>query len=383
MTLEAHRQLFPAVTGKAYFNFGGQGPLAQPTLDKIIASYKQVQLEGPYSIAINKWAQDVTAATKQAIASELRVKPENITMTENVTAGCNIALWGINWQAGDEILVGNAAHPGIVGILQEIAARFDIKIQFCPLLETLNEGDPVEVIASHLTPKTRVLMINHLLWNTGQVLPLKEICDLCHEQGVQVMADAAQSVGSLALKLEETGVDFYAFTGHKWCCGPAGVGGLYVSKAAMPTLNPTFIGWRGVKSWPSPTEVSLTKDGSQYEVATSAYPLYAGLAEAISLHQSWGTPEERYAKICEMSAYCWETLNTLPAVTCVKKTPPKSGLVSFTLDSATPHKAIVIALEEQGFCLRTLAYPDCIRACTHYFTSHEEIDKLAIALKQF
>ncbi|NJN72011.1 MAG: cysteine lyase, partial [Limnothrix sp. RL_2_0] len=94
-----------------------------------------------------------------------------------------------------------------------------------------------------------------------------------------------------------------------------------------------------------------------------------------------GTSAERYAKICEMSAYCWQSLNNIPAVTCLKNTPPESGLISFTVNSALSHKKIVATLEKRGFCLRTLTYPNCIRACTHYFTSHAEIDELAIAIQ--
>lgn len=379
--LQQHRQQFPALADKSYFNFGGQGPLSRAALNAIISSYDKVQIQGPFSIAVNQWAQDVTAVAKEAIASEINVSPDNLALTENVTAGCNIALWGIDWQAGDEVLVGDAEHPGIIGILQELADRFGIVIKICPVFDTLNEGDPIAAIANNLTPKTRVVMISHLIWNTGQVLPLKEICQLCHSHNVQVMVDAAQSVGCLALDLTDIGVDFYAFTGHKWCCGPAGVGGLYISSAAIADLKPTFIGWRGVKKWDSPTSVGLAQNGSQYEIATSAYPLYVGLTAALKLHQSWGTPAERYAKICEMSAYCWQSLNDIPAVTCLKNTPPASGLISFTVDSVLSHKKIVETLEQWGFCLRTLTYPNCIRACTHYFTSHAEIDQLAIAIQ--
>lgn len=380
--LAQHRQQFPAIADKTYFNYGGQGTLPTVALNAIIASYDKEQIHGPFSIAVNQWVNHITKDLKQAITDEVRAQPENIVLTENVTAGCNIALWGIPWQTADEILISDCEHPGVIGIVQEISARFGVKINICPLFDTLNAGDPVAVIAQHLTPKTRLLVMSHLLWNTGQVLPLKEICELCHGQNVQVLADAAQSMGSLALNLTELGVDYYAFTGHKWCCGPAGVGGLYVSPQAIHSLRPTFIGWRGMATWNSPTSVGLTEDARQYEVATSAYPLYVGLTEAIRLHQRWGTPETRYAQICAMSAYCWEKLNAIPAVECLTTTPPASGLVSFIVKSDQPHKQIVATLEERGFYVRTITYPDCIRACTHYFTSKEEIDRLAIALQK-
>ncbi|BAW97424.1 L-cysteine/cystine lyase [[Synechococcus] sp. NIES-970] len=379
--LHAHRQQFPALAHKNYFNYGGQGPLPQASLNAILDSYQQGEMQGPFSLAMGQWENEVIRDLRQAIAAELNAQPENIVLTENVTAGCNIALWGIDWQAGDEILLGDCEHPGIVGIVQEIAARFAVKVRICPLLDTLNAGDPVEAIAQQLTPQTRLLVISHLFWNTGQVLPLKEICARCHQGNVQVLVDAAQSFGVLPLDLPDLGVDFYAFTGHKWWCGPAGVGGLYISPGAIAEHRPTFIGWRGVTQWPSTTEVTLTPDGRRYEVATSAYPLYVGLTASMGFHQQWGTTAERYQQICEISAYAWEKLNAIAQVQCLKTAPPASGLVSFRVDAPQGHAEIVKQLEGQGFCLRTIRFPDCIRACTHYFTTSAEIDQLAIALK--
>ncbi|MEB3226190.1 MAG: aminotransferase class V-fold PLP-dependent enzyme [Synechococcus sp.] len=378
--LQHHRHQFPALAHKTYFNYGGQGPLSQRSLRAILDSYHLGETQGPFSLAQGQWETKVIRELREAIAFELNAQPENIALTENVTAGCNIALWGIDWQPGDEILLGDCEHPGIVGIVQELADRFQVKIRICPLFETLNEGDPTEAIAQHLTPATRLLIISHLFWNTGQVLPLKEICTLCHGQNTLVLVDAAQSFGVLPLDLPDLGVDFYAFTGHKWWCGPAGVGGLYISPGAIAQHRPAFIGWRGVTQWESTTQVALAQDARRYEVATSAYPLYVGLTEAIRLHQGWGDTASRYQRICELSAYCWEKLNAIPQVQCLKATPPESGLVSFRVDTPQGHSDIVKQLETQGFCLRTIRFPDCIRACTHYFTTPEEIDQLAIAL---
>ncbi|ANV91269.1 aminotransferase class V-fold PLP-dependent enzyme [Picosynechococcus sp. PCC 8807] len=378
--LHQHRQQFPALAHKTYFNYGGQGPLPQSSLNGILDSYHQGDRQGPFSLAQGQWETGIIQKLRGAIAAELQAQPQNIALTENVTAGCNIALWGIDWQPGDEILLGDCEHPGIVGIVQEIAARFDVKIRICPLFDTLNGGDPTAAIAQHLTPQTRLLVISHLFWNTGQILPLKEICTLCHSQNILVLVDAAQSFGMLPLDLPALGVDFYAFTGHKWWCGPAGVGGLYISTEAIAQHRPTFIGWRGVTQWEKTTEVALAQDARRYEVATSAYPLYVGLMEAIHFHQQWGDTASRYQQICDRSAYCWEKLNAIPQVQCLKTTPPTSGLVSFQVDTAQSHSDIVKALEAQGFCLRTIRFPDCIRACTHYFTTPADIDQLAIAL---
>ncbi|MEG4036212.1 aminotransferase class V-fold PLP-dependent enzyme [Microcoleus sp. S36b_A4] len=421
MTKDNHRQQFPALANKAYFNYGGQGPLPEPALGVIYEAYKRVQLGGPFSAEVGAWVVQEAMLTRRAIASELAVPPETIALTEDVTVGCNIALWGIDWKAGDHLLLSDCEHPGIVASVMELQRRFNIEVSVCPLAATLNEGDPVAVIADSLRPNTRLLVISHILWNTGQVLPLAEIVKVCHEppltppcqgggqedfsliqgdrqedfsliQGgrqedfsakkhkVRVLVDAAQSVGVLPLNLIESGVDFYAFTGHKWWCGPEGLGGLYVSAEALADLHPVFIGWRGIVT-DANAKVLGWKPGSQrYEIATSAYPLYAGLRSAIALQHEWGTIEERYSEICRLSKYLWQRLSELPDVECLRKSAPEAGLVSFRLTNGMPHKKLVDLLEKEGIMVRTILNPDCVRACVHYFTTEAEMDKLVGAI---
>lgn len=384
--LKKHRQQFLGLANKTYFNFGGQGTLPQAAFEAIIDTHKYIQQVGPFSGQINSWLNQKVALLRQALATELGTTSETITLTENVTAGCNIALWGIDWQPGDRLLITDCEHPGIIAIVREISRRFGVEIDTCPILATLNQNDPVQAIADNLTPNTRLVVLSHLLWNTGQVLPLKKITQVCHDYAaanspVRVLADAAQSVGSLALDLPDLEVDYYAFTGHKWLCGPAGVGGLYISKAAFGEVNPTFIGWRSVELDSGGNPQAWKQDGRKFEVATGAYPEYEGLRNAIATHQEWGTPSERYQTICELSKYLWEKLNQNGHICCLKNTPPEAGLVSFQVPEIN-HKNLVKMLETQGFLLRTIANPDCIRACVHYFTLPEEIDSLVTTLEQ-
>lgn len=382
--LEIHRQQFPALANKAYFNYGGQGPLPQASLEAIFQSYDYVQRYGPFSQQINRWINQEETLTRNALATELGIKPETLTLTEDVTVGCNIALWGMNWQPGDHLLLSDCEHPGIIATVQELQRRFHIEVSVFPLRETLNEGDPVALISQYLKPNTRLLVISHIIWNTGQVLPLTEIVNLCHAQTqTKVLVDAAQSVGVLPLQLTETGVDFYAFTGHKWLCGPDGMGGLYVSSEALSTLSPTFIGWRGIVNDQAGKPTGWKPDGRRYEIATSAFPLYAGLRTAIALHQQWGTPAERYQKICENSEYLWKNLLEIPHIHCLKSSPPEAGLVSFQLTNGKSHKSLVEYLENKSIFLRTLLDPDCARACVHYLTHPSEIDQLLDAIHQF
>ncbi|MDP5339005.1 MAG: aminotransferase class V-fold PLP-dependent enzyme, partial [Nodularia sp. (in: cyanobacteria)] len=368
--LDQHRSQFPALANKIYFNYGGQGPMAQGAMNAITQTLADIQQAGPFGNEAYAKVSQAKESLRDAIASELQAPPETITLTEDVTVGCNIAIWGIDWRAGDHLLLSDCEHPGVIAASQEIARRFTVEVTTCPLQETLNTGDPVSVIAQHLRPNTRLVILSHVFWNTGQVLPLDKIVEVCRANNSLVLVDAAQSAGLLPLNLTALGADFYAFTGHKWLCGPAGVGGLYVRPQVRENLQPTFIGLRGIVVDSQAQPVNWQPDGRRYEVSTSATSLYAGLTQAIAIHQQWGTPQARYQQICHNSEYLWRKLNILPNVQCLRTSPPESGIVSFQLTQpqSPEHFKLVQFLESQKILTRTIANPDCIRATVHYLT---------------
>lgn len=360
------------------------------SLEAIQQAHEYVQRSGPFNGGVNAWVVEEAQQTRQAIATELGAPVTAITLTEDVTVGCNIPLWGIDWQAGDHLLLSDCEHPGIIAAVQEVQHRFGIEVSICPLRATLNQGNPAEVVAQHLRPQTRLVVLSHILWNTGQVLPLVEIVAACHNHSTQshpvrVLVDAAQSVGVLPLNLTELQADFYAFTGHKWWCGPAGIGGLYVRPEVMESLRPTFIGWRGITADAVGQPTGWKLDGQRFEIATSDFTLYAGLRAAIATHHQWGTAEERYQQIQNLSRYLWQRLNELSDILCLRSAPPEAGLVSFQLRNreTIPHKNLVQFLEKRGCMSRTILDPDCIRACVHYFTLPSEIDRLIEEIQAF
>ncbi len=379
--LAEHRQQFPALQNKLYFNYGGQGPLSQTALDAIQATYTKVQEIGPFTGAANSWIANLVRGARSAIATELNVAPATITLTDSVSTGCNIPLWGINWNAGDHLLLTDCEHPSVFATAQQLQRRFGIEFSTCPILDTLNEGDPIAVITEHLRPQTRMLGISHVLWNTGQVLPLQSIIQACRQQNpdILIMVDAAQSVGVLPLSLVDLDVDCYAFTGHKWWCGPDGLGGLYISPSALERLEPTYMGWRGVAVNSSGYPTGWKPDGRRFEIATSAYPLFSGLTAALEYQQRWGTAEARYRRILQLSHMLWQLLNQIPHIHCLRTVAPESGLVSFQI-SDCDHKKFVQDLEQQKSMVRLIAYPNCVRACVHYLTLESEVEQLSAQL---
>lgn len=92
--LQTLRAEFPALANKRYFNFGGQGPMPQSALTAITDAHLTLQTAGPFSGSINQWIQQSAMAMRQTLADLLTVPVEAMTLTEDVTVGCNIPLWG-------------------------------------------------------------------------------------------------------------------------------------------------------------------------------------------------------------------------------------------------------------------------------------------------
>ncbi len=154
------------------------------------------------------------------------------------------------------------------------------------------------------------------------------------------------------------------------------------------SLYPTFVGWRSVVVDGQAKPVKWQDSGEKYEIATSAYPFYIGLTEAIAVHQKWGTPQQRYAQICHNSQYLWNKLMAVSGIKCLRNSPPEAGLVSFQLENNQSKTSktslqLVTFLESKAIFTRTIADPDCVRACVHYFSLESEIDRLVEEIQGF
>jgi len=328
-----------------------------------------------------------TSRVRRQLAAACGVGPHRLSLTENVTSGCVLPLWGLPWQSGDELLISDAEHPGVVAACQELARRQGCRITTLPVQQlcrsTPQAGLEAAVLAAlerALSPSTRLVVLSHLLWNTGSVMPIAAVAELLrhHPRHPWLLVDAAQSMGSLPVAEAAAAADIYAFTGHKWCCGPEGLGGVALSERLLEQAQPTLIGWRSLAHEGSAAS-NFHSDGRRFEVATSCLPLCTGLARSLELLDAEGTAEQRLTQIQAGSQRLWQGLQQIRGVQTLLPEPPPAGLVSFTL--AGPSSAAVVEqLGQQGIWIRRLDDPDCLRACTHITTTEEEIDQLLEAL---
>lgn len=348
-----------------YFNYGGQGLLHPLVLEALHHNFQEIERLAAYSNRANDWIEEEKDKTRSVLAELLQVDSDSITLTQNTTEGCNIALWSFPWQKNDHLLMSDCEHPGIVRIAEILAQRFGIMFSCFPLFKERDSSDErvLDVIRANLRPETKMMMVSHVCWNTGQILPLREISQVCQAKGIWLAVDAAQSVGVLPLNLPELGVDFYAFTGHKWLNGPLGLGGLYVNPLVLDEALPTFVGWRGLK-----------QKHLKFEVASISYPLLGALRTAIELDKNWGNNQVRYDTVVTKATDLWTKLKQLPNIKLVCQKTPRSGLVSFQILERPAHQVSQILEEKYQIYLRWIPHPAALRASVSYKTT--EIDYL-------
>ena len=378
------RAVMPALSGKHYFNYGGQGPLPTPSLEAMVACWAELQRLGPFSRDVWPYLEAEVGALRQRLAGLCSVPPHRLALTENVTTGCVLPLWGLPFDQGDRLLLSDAEHPGVVAACKELARRQHLEIDWFSARDCRSDQAVLAGLEQQLQPRTRLVVLSHLLWNSGLPMPITAVAQRLaqHPQHPFLLVDAAQSVGSLELGDVPAAADIFAFTGHKWCCGPEGLGGVAVSERVLEQSQPTVIGWRSLSDETSAGS-PWHRDGRRFEIATSCVPLGAGLRRSLDLLDEAGNAAQREARIQALSRRLWQGLQQIKGMeTLLQEAPPPSGLVSFTAQKHQP-EAVVNALADQGFQLRSLDDPHCVRACTHICTTEAEIDALLGVLANF
>jgi len=391
---EALRAQMPALANKTYFNYGGQGPLPEASLQAISASWRTIQELGPFTSAVWPFIDQETSRVRRALAALCGVAPHRLALTENVSSGCVLPLWGLPWQPGDELLIGDCEHPGVVAACRELGRRQGLELAVLPVQQLCRntpaaqlEAAVLESLERSLSPRTRLVALSHLLWNTGSLMPIAAVAARLgqHPRTPWLLVDAAQSLGSIPAAEAAQAADIYAFTGHKWCCGPEGLGGVALSERLLQQAQPTLIGWRSLRN-ESVAGSAWHGDARRFEVATSCVPLCSGLATSLELLAAAGSEGERLERIQARSHQLWHGLQAIPGASTLLPEPPPAGLVSFTLEGVNHQPvdtaAAVQQLGEQAIWIRRLDDPDCLRACTHITTTEPELDALLDGLNQ-
>jgi len=386
----------PALQNKSYFNYGGQGPLPTQSLNAITTSWEKIQHLGPFTNDVWPYITKEVISTKNLLSEICGIHPRRIALTENVTSGCVLPLLGLPLSEGDHLLISDCEHPGIVAACKAMARTKNLSIGILPILKLCNGNDNqketyktvIKLIGANLQKNTKLVVLSHLLWNTGQIMPIELISKKLkeHPSKPYLLVDAAQSFCHIPIKDACDKADIYAFTGHKWAYGPEGLGAVVLSTRVLEESSPTLIGWKCLKAEEGiyvNNKNPFHSDGRRFEIATSCIPLLAGLKSSLMMLKNEGSETERFLKIKSLSSTLWKKLNQIKNIKLVLNGDPPSGIISFSINGITSPEEVVNYLGQQNLWIRVLEDPKWLRACVHITTDINEIDNLVIGLKNF
>ena len=383
------RSLIPSLNNKTYFNYGGQGPLPAPSLKKIIKSWEKLQEIGPFTNNVWPFINNEVVLTKRYLAKSMGVNIKNIALSENISTGMILPLWGIDFSEGEEILISDCEHPGIVAACRELCQRFKLKLNIFPIQKIRNLNDEIIIheVKKYLKNNTKILIISHILWNYGYEIPLKNFKYELEKvnKNSYLLVDGAQSFGHVSIEEKVRYSDLYAITSHKWACGPEGLGAFYVSDRLIEKTRPTIIGWKSLKKEQGiyePSENLLHEDARKFEIATSCVPLLAGLRESLSLFEYDISTDEKNKIISAMSNKLWFELSEFKNIELALKHPLRNGIVSFNINKIIDKNEFVKKLGLKNIWIRVIEDPKWFRVCIHQITTEQEIDLLINEIKK-
>jgi selenocysteine lyase/cysteine desulfurase len=215
-----------------YYNF-----LPQPLLNKYIEHIKEINYQGSYYMRTVQWENKQKSVV--ALAGIAGCSPEELIITRNTTESLDTIIGGIHWQTGDEAIMAEQDYGAMLDMFKLVSDRYGVVNKYISVPNHPKDDDEIVALYKNaITTKTKVILVSHMINITGQILPIKKICEMAHQQGVQVIVDGAHAFAHIQYSIADLGCDYYAASLHKWLSVPLGAGILFVKKDLIKNIWP-------------------------------------------------------------------------------------------------------------------------------------------------
>lgn len=377
--LEAIRAQLPATSTTGYFNAGTNGPIPM-VAHRAMTAAAQAELDrGRITPGMYEGLFADLKDTRATVASLLNAQPSEIALMRSTTEGMNVALMGMEWRRGDEVITTQLEHICLFSVLGLLSHRHGVTIRTVDIGN--GGGDVTTALRGAITSRTRAIAISHVQWSSGAIMPLREIADMARERGIITMIDGAQSAGQIAVDVEHLGVDAYAIAGQKWLCGPGGSGALFVRKDRMGDIRPTYIRYGAF----DPHGFIVPPEGAaRYEMGEMYNPAIRAFNAGLTWIRDDVTVDWSVSRVAALGRRLADGFDELEGVTVTSPRDRMAGLVCFNVDGMAP-KAVSDAVYERGFTIRSVDQrpgPAAVRASTGWWCSEEEVDGLIQAIDE-
>ena len=348
--------------------------IPNPILEHFINHVKHVNIEGSFYMRndLNKNKDRVTSELANIVGSS----PDQIAITRNATESLDLVISGFPWKKGDEAIYAKQDYGTMKEMFEQISDRYGVvnKIISIPN-HPKNDEEIVALYESQITSNTKLIMVCHMINITGQILPVKKICEMAHSYGVEVMVDGAHCVGHFDFSIDDFNCDYYGSSLHKWLATPLGAGLLYVNK------NKTH------RIWPLLANGNTNKSDIKRLNHIGTHPVHTDLAISNSIdYLKWIGMERKEKRMRFLQRYWSDKLRNVNNV--IVNTPididRSCGIGNVGLTNMSPSKMEDLLYEKYKIFTVAIDYAN-VKGCRispNIFTTTKELDSFVDAVKE-
>lgn len=349
--------------------------MPQETMEHYIAHIREVNLQGSYYMRTVQW--DNQKAVTKKLADLAGCSDEELIITRNTTESLDLIIAGQDWEKGDEAIMAEQDYGSMQDQFHLMEKRYGIVTRVVSVPNhPKSDEEIVQLYADAITDRTKLLMICHLINITGQVLPVKKICDMAHEKGVEVMVDGAHAFAHIDFKLDDLNCDYYGTSLHKWLSVPLGAGFLYVKKEKVSKI------WPLMAQWKTPVDDIFRLNH------TGTHPVHTHLAisNAIDYHNAIGS-QRKEARLKFLQNYWTSKVRNVDNV--LVNTPEdmaRHGAIgNVGIKGMEPHDLAKKLMEDHKIWTVSIRRPEAgvmgIRVTPNVYTTLKELDAFVDAIK--
>lgn len=344
----------------------------EDTLENFIRHVREVNYQGSY------YMRNLRLRNKQRVTAKLAemadCSADELVITRNATESLDTIIGGVHWHPGDEAVLANQDYGAMRSMFELVERRYGVirKIIDVPMYPQ-SDQEIVDTYAAAIKPKTRLLMVCHVINITGHILPIRKICDMAHSKGVDVLVDGAHAFGHFEFSINDLNCDYYGTSLHKWLSAPLGAGFLYVKKSNLHKVWPMFA------SPKEPEDITRLNH-------TGTHPAHTDLAiaNAIEFHNRIGGSRKE-ARLRYLQKYWTDQAREMDHLTLFtpKDHHRSCGIANVGIDGMESSDMAKKLMDEHGIFtvpINTGGVNGC-RISPNVFTSIEELDALMAALK--
>ena len=367
------QQAFDIDRALVNLNNGGVAPSPR-VVHQSLLHYLTVSNQAP-AITMWGWIEPEIEAVRRRLAANFGCDPEEMAITRNASEALEIVQLGLPLERGDEVLTTTQDYPRMITTWKQRERRDGIVLKQIPFpVPPPSQDDLANRIEQAITPRTKVIHICHITNLTGQIFPVKTICQMARARGIEVIVDGAHAYAHFPFTRDELDCDYYGTSLHKWLTAPIGTGFLYVRRAKIERIWPMMA---------APPEMNANIRKFE-EIGTHPAANHNAIAEAVSFLESIGGARKA-ARLRYLRDRWAKRLERVPGVKILTPYDPAQscGLASFTPGQLDVGKVTGYLYEKHRIIVTAIAHPEfnCLRITPNVYTTLGEIDRFADAME--